>query len=1034
MLLIQIKVINLKNYMCKYLTLILSLFIIGIITNYSALAQNWQSIYDSTSAYYDKEDFKSAVHFGEQALKLAEKEFGRSHENYLQTITLLVDVYFSLGDNNKSFEYARLDSQITVNKYGVGHSQHIRCLANLGLLYYATGNLKESEVNLKFAYEYGKQLKVGRDSVVAFALTNLGLVYELKGQYDLTKMVYLESLDIQKKNMSENSPDYSTTLHNLATLYQKMGFYEEAEPLFQKSLDIERAKSGEEKLDYATGLANLASLYQYMGRYDDAEPLFKKSLNIRKKKLGEIHATYASNLIALGLLYQKMGRFENAEILYKEAIEIQKGTIGEKHSNFASSLNNLASLYEAMEKYSEAEPLYKRTLSLFKEIYGEKHAFYATSLDNLAVLYRRIKRYSEAEPLYLQALAIRRESLGENHPDYAKTMHNIADLYQTMNRYKEAEAFYIKAMDVRRKVLGDNHPDYAKTVNDLAVLYKNMNRNKEAEPLFIEALDKYIYQVKRYFPYLSEKEKQQFWTSVRSRFELFNSFAVQYSKTKPAILSQMYNYNLITKGLILSSTKKVLSKIRQSGDTTIIRLLDRWQSTRDFWLFLYNNPEEAKKKGIKIDSVAEVANDFEKQLASASDEFKKVFSAKSSTWKDVQTALRPKEAAVEIIRFRLNSKDWTDTVFYAALIITKDTKSNPILALIADGSDLEDKYIKLYGNLVKILRIQPIKSFTDFESKVLDEDIFNLYDHFWSKIQSELKGVKKIYLSLDGVYNSLNLMTLKNPKSKKFILEENDITIVTNTKDIIEYRQRLPLPNTFHADLFGNPKYNFDLLNDSDYVCCIPPLLATQKEIVNISTDLTKNKWSVDTFLGRETLEESVKAIKNPRLLHIATHGFFLKDVELDKGTQLGSETKDFENPLLRSMLIFAGAEKGDTAHSANSSNTDDGYLTAYEAMNLNLDNTDLVVLSACETGLGEVKNGEGVYGLQRAFQVAGTRSLIMSLWTVNDKATQMLMTKFYEKFIAGIDKKTAFRQAQLELKKVFPEFYYWGAFVMIGE
>jgi len=211
-------------------------------------------------------------------------------------------------------------------------------------------------------------------------------------------------------------------------------------------------------------------------------------------------------------------------------------------------------------------------------------------------------------------------------------------------------------------------------------------------------------------------------------------------------------------------------------------------------------------------------------------------------------------------------------------------------------------------------------------------------------------------------------------------------------------------------------------------------LPGAEEEIESVTRTLEYNKWEVSDYIGARALESTIKKLRGPKILHLATHGVFLKDVEQIRDmSESESQTKAFvENPLLRSMLLFAGAEN--TINGQTIDDDDDGILTAYEVMNLDLDNTELVVLSACETGLGEVMNGEGVYGMQRAFQIAGARSLIMSLWKINDQTTKELMKWFYENWNAGMSKREAFRKAQLQLKEQYPNFYLWGAFVMVGE
>ena len=202
------------------------------------------------------------------------------------------------------------------------------------------------------------------------------------------------------------------------------------------------------------------------------------------------------------------------------------------------------------------------------------------------------------------------------------------------------------------------------------------------------------------------------------------------------------------------------------------------------------------------------------------------------------------------------------------------------------------------------------------------------------------------------------------------------------------------------------------------------PLPGTLIEIEQIKKIYELSNTPYKVFLRENATESALKKVEGPTVLHIATHGFFLPTMSNSSGSNAKS------NPLLQSGLVLAGAEKLQKQPNLSSEN---GVLTAYEAMNLNLNNTELVVMSACETGLGTISNGEGVYGLQRAFQIAGAKSVVMSMWTVNDTATQQLMKHFYNNWLNGEDKHEAFRNAQLELKKIYNKPYYWGAFIMNG-
>lgn len=435
-----------------------------------------------------------------------------------------------------------------------------------------------------------------------------------------------------------------------------------------------------------------------------------------------------------------------------------------------------------------------------------------------------------------------------------------------------------------------------------------------------------------------------------------------------------------------------------------------------------------------------------------SEVFAGYYQFKQYKFSDIQSCLNKDEAAIEVIRFRLYNKRWTDTVLYAVLILkpAKDAKTDGFsksieMVLLDKGNELEQLHIKNYKNCIK--------------NKIPDNESYN---QFWAKIAAKLKGIKKAYISPDGVYNQLNLVSLYNPKSKKYLIEELEIKLVTSTRDISENKNISVSENNKSAVLIGNPQFN---MSKADYKKVsinldnnamtdnifgveeilamrsgIHPLPGTGVEIDNISQLLALNNWKTEKYTGIMALEEIVKNVHNPRILHIATHGKFMSDIEQEVSNPALEQDKQrySENPLLRSYLIFAGAEKPASSEGGTGQQydvqTDDGFLTAYEAQNLYLDKTELVVLSACETGLGEIKNGEGVYGLQRAFIQAGAKSIIMSLWSVSDEATQELMTSFYTKWLSGKQKRQAFKEAQLELKAKYPMPYYWGAFVMVGD
>ena len=736
--------------------------------------------------------------------------------------------------------------------------------------------------------------------------------------------------------------------------------------------------------------------------------------------------------------------FELREVINFPSLSIRKKTLGETHFEYAVSLNDLAGLYRKQGKTAEARKLYEQALKIRKTELGENHPDYAASLDNLANMFREEGNKQKAEEYYIKALEIRGVVLGNKHPAYAASLNNIAVFYEENGKMEEAEQAYQQTVDIFKERLGENHPDYGMTLANLGSFYEARGKFDEADKYFTPAVKIVLNQIEKTFSALSEEEKKLFY-QVNKRFIdgfmrfAFNSSGLRAEKgqTHLPILGEAYNLQLATKALILNSTTKVRRRILASGNQTLINKYNEWQKIREQISNLYNlGQAELTRKGIKVKDLETRANQLERELSTKAEGFKGAYNPSLPTWKDVQKRLKPGEAAIEMIRLKTRK----DSIYYSVLIVKPDTKDHPEFLTIRGGKDLETKFVAYYKNAVKFRRVDRYS-----------------YNKFWVPLKQGLKGVKKVYISPDGVYNQVNLNTMTDSKTGKFVIDEIEIAMVTNTRDILEYGARGR--NSKKAVLIGHPTYhinpktavragakktNMDEQTDTwlkhAYFSDLP---GTQIEVEGINKVLGKKSWRTTIHLGNKAREDSLKAVINPDILHIATHGFFIpslsdqqsdsRGVKIKASKKKKKENKESDNdPMLRSGLILAGVT--DYFNASEKPNSDDGVLTAYEAMNLQLDQTDLVVLSACETGLGKVQSGEGVYGLQRALKIAGARTILMSLWKVSDEATQKLMNAFYAEWLKSGNKRDAFQKAQQKIRKEYKHPYYWGAFVMVGE
>jgi CHAT domain-containing protein len=965
-----------------------------------SLIENWEQLNNKGVALYSAGKYGEAIPLFEKARAQAEREFGRLHPDYATSCN------------------------------------------NLALLCQRQGLYAKAEPLFLEAKDIREKVLGKLHGEYATSCNNLAELFRNQGLYAKAEPLFLEAKNITEKVLSKLHPSYATSCNNLGLLYKSQGLYAKAEPLSLEAKNITEKVWGKLHPNYATSCDNLAALYRNQGLYTKAEPLFLEAKDIREKVLGKLHPDYAISCNNLAGFYNNQGLYAKAEPLYQEAKDIREKVLGKLHPSYAISCNNLALLYDHQGLYAKAESLYLEAKDITEKVWGKLHPDYAASCNNLAVFYERQRQYAKAEPLTLESKDIREKVLGKLHPDYAISCNNLAVLYERQDLYGKAEPLFLEAKDIREKVLGKLHPDYAISCNNLADIYQSQDLYAKAEPLYREALQTDFSLIENQLSHLSEKEKEAFIMTFNFHFEKFNSFVLKRKSQNPAIVSDMYNNLLVTKALLFNTQNKIRNNILASKNPALIQSFESWQTKRNALAKAYQmTSEEKQTRNIDITQLEDEANTLEKQLSVQSEVFATASEKKQYTWHDVQKTLKRNEAALEIVRFKWYNKKWTDTIYYAALLITPKSQL-PDLIFFENGNELEkEKSLAFYRNSIKF--------------KMEDDKSYNL---FWKPMAERLKAISpktsKVFFSADGVYHSINLQTLLNPQTGKYLTDEWDIQLVTSTKDLVTTKKK---PNSARdASLFGYPDYGnkgeaasdstrgFDVgyatpLTDSlkrDFANGrIPPLPGTEKEINEIQKSLVKKNWKTENYKLGQANENRLKAQRNPTVLHIATHGFFRKDVESDRNDRgfAGFDNQKFvENPLLRSGLLLAGSQQ--TFDGKTNLDEEDGILTAYEAMNLNLDNTDMVVLSACETGLGEIKNGEGVFGLQRAFQTAGAKSIIMSLWKVDDNATQELMQFFYDQWLLTGNKRLAFKQAQAILKNKYKYPYYWGAFVMVGE
>ncbi|GAB4484427.1 MAG: CHAT domain-containing protein [Raineya sp.] len=987
--------------------------------------------------YQQQGKFKEAEELYSQALAINKEILGTKHPDYATSLENLAKLAEKSGQKEKAENLYIEHLNLIKDNLGEKSPVYATAMENLAKYYQNNGNFRLAEDYFRDVLKVRK--RNGGDKTIEYAhtLNNLAILYKVSGRASLAETTYEEALALYKATVGDKSPAYAEVVGNLANLYYSQANYKKAEQMYEESRKIIETSYGKNSMQYAMALRDLAKIHYVKSEYAAAEPLYDEALKIIQSR-GSNSKEYAAIINDLANLYRMQGNEAKALPLLEESIKINKQILGDKHPEYARSLYQLAIISYKKEGASpKVKKMYEDVVEICRANPADAN-LYGTAVGTLANLYNNEGDFAKAEPLYKESIKITRQNLGKKHPTYARNISNLAVLYRQKGKFDKAIEMFSEVAEIRKEVLGEKHLEYAKSLREIADLHYINKDYSKAEPLYIQVNRIFLDQIHKNFATLSEKEKIIFFRLFSNSFHKFNSFLLLRHRVNPALAEEAYNNQLVLKGLLLSEQNRLRNTIKSSSDTEIIGLYNEWQEKKNqlAQIYMKNLDEEVSEQ--KIKGLENEIESLEKKLSIKSSDFAQIQKSKPVTFTDIKNALNEDEIAVEIVRFNKFEYKFTDSVYYAVFITTKQTP-RPEVIFIATHEKKEGEDLAFYRNSIRT-RKQDMLSYEVFWKPISD------------KIKTLLPNTQKIYFAADGIYYSINLATLYNPESKKYVLDEWNIHNLISTRDLLSLRVSAAEVAPASACLLGYPDFDNDeedasqaqnsqekdttqmSLNESEdflsYHKIISILPGTKKEVENIEKVLKTKGTNVLKLMLAKANESQIKKLKNPSILHIATHGYFMQDLQEEDADEQANKTKKEINPLMRSGLLLAGSQK--TFNKANKPG-EDGVLTAYEAQNLDLFQTDLVVLSACETAQGELKNGEGVFGLQRAFQVAGAKTVVTSLWRVDDVTTEMLMSSFYTRWLKGTNKWQALKEAQKEVQKKYPQPYYWGAFVMVG-
>lgn len=797
------------------------------------------------------------------------------------------------------------------------------------------------------------------------------------------------------------------------------GNYIDAINLAERTLAIAQKILGKEHLELATSLENLALLYQVQGNYQPVEPLLQRALVILEKVRGKEHPEIARILNNLAQVYQVQGNFQQAELLLQRSLLIAHKVLGKEHLFVAQNLYALASLYFVQGNFQQAEPLFKRVLTILEKQLGKEQPLVASTLDGLASLYQAQGRHQQAEPLYKRSLAIREKAPLKENPDIVTTLHGLAYLYQTQGRHQQAEALYKRSLAILEKLQWKKHPLAAQSLQGLAQVYQVQGDIKGTTDFLRRQLEIEEHNLALLVAVGSEQRKQSYVSTFAITTDFAISLGQKEGRNHPTAAKLALTTVLRRKGRVLDavtdSTQILRSQLGKNSE--VKKLFDEWLNILQQQSALVYGEQGQQTS-------AQYVNRF-KQLEAQRQDLEVAINAKSARFRTetqpvelapVQAAIPQDAALVEIVHyypFNAKAKNQNEELLkprYAAAILR--SKGEPKWIDLGDAATIDKLVFQTRTALKNSTSLTEVKKLT----RQLDEQLM-------APIRPLLGNARHLLISPDGQLTLVPFEALRSPEGE-YLIERYTFSYLTSGRDLLRFQSFIS--NASSPVVFADIDYN-----QQDTIAATPkttivnstqnrrsadlaslnfePLAATKEEGQQIKAIFPDTKL----LYGKQATETAVKKLQSPRILHLATHGFFLPDTEvelpLDKFNQQQPKFLKLENPLLRSGVVLAGFN-----NRHKSVNNDDGVLTALEVAGLNLHSSQLIVLSACETGLGDTKVGEGVYGLRRALVIAGSQSQILSLWLVDDTGTKDLMVKYYQGLKAGKGRHEALRSSTL--------------------
>lgn len=1008
------------------------------------------SLSDLASFYAQKTQYQQAIEIGEQALAALKKKLGESNHSYCVAMVNQANFYAGRGQDGDYQKAVEICEQ-ALKKMKKGTSEYAKALNSLVIFYTQAGNLTAAN--------------------------------------NISQKARKEA----KKRLEEDGLGYATILNNQATRLAKADNYKEAISYALTAQELFQAASSTNTVAYATLLGNLATFYAHQQDYENVIKLLNEALAILEKILGREHPNYIRYMSDLSVAYKGLGNMEKADEMAHASDKLSQTLDGQENSKYAQSLTKQAAVFTANGNYQRAIEHLQRAANIYKsrgdstnlafvlselannqfangqkdlglqtahqvreicDHQGSVSPKFAQAQNNIAIFYYNCREYTQAAKHGQQSISIYRQTADTMNALYARVMANNALFLYTGDSLAQAVQMAQRSLTLHNEILGENHPDNIPLLYNLSIYQNKAGMIEKSHETYKKALKLQADEVRTNFLYLTSQEREKYWNQKSYVFKLASLLAY-LDRGNGRLNVEAYNSLLFSKGILLNSDIDFKNLLLRSGNQTLLQQYDELGRLRKEEEELFKQPVTGQTQA-NANLIREQMFQLERALVKGCKEYGQFTESLNINAEQVAEALSNDEVAIEFTDFYIEGRGRV----YVALML-RHGQTEPTLVRLFDETDLR-KLTYLGGH------------YDFFQALKLPDGINEIYNDprlgslVWKALMAKLTGVSKIYFSPTALFYQLGIeYLLANDKQR--IGELYSVYRVSSTKSLVntpptrkiekaviygglEYEMNLAQLEYQHKHISTGAEYLAALKDLNEFVPdedsdraldslsvrgSVSYLEGTLHEVENIAEQLMQNGVNTRVYTGKDGVEETFKMLSGSDMdiIHIATHGFFFSEQELkESGLHLAfidQQHNQMDNVLNYSGLLLSGSNyilRGNKLPQ----NIENGVLTAREIAQIDLGHVGLIVLSACQTGLGEIRE-DGVFGIQRGFKKAGAQSLLMSLWKVSDHATDLMMSQFYKFLMDGHDRHEAFSMAQQAVRKSeFTDPYFWASFVLL--